>query len=191
MYKSSSLAFRAGIKLYKESESASGDLIDLLTDTDNGSYEYKQNDREYIIAPGIEKHFNASNIFDVYTGLDLFVGFGKYTEIQNQTYANDDFDNYKLSSTNLVLGVGPVVGVSVFIAQLPVSLGLEYGVNIKYSTEGKDHYETESRVGGVTSSQDYYTSNVIPGTYSKLKQSSMGINTNENVRIVLNIYFGN
>lgn len=190
-YLSSSLAFRAGIKLYKDSESASGDLIDLVTDTDNGSFEYKENNREYIIAPGIEKHFNASNIFDVYTGIDLFVGFGKYTEIQNETYANDDYDNYKLSSTNLVLGVGPVIGVSMFVAQLPVSIGLEYGVNIKYSTEGKDHYETETKVGGTTSSQDYYTSDRIPGTYSKLKQSSMGINTNENVRIVLNIYFGN
>ena len=162
MYKTSSVAIRAGIKLYKESESASGDLIDLVTDTDNGSSEYKVNDREYIIAPGIEKHFNAANIFDVYTGVDLFVGFGRYTEIQNETYANDDYDNYKLSSTNLVLGLGPVIGVSVFIAQLPVSLGLEYGVNIKYSTEGKNHYETESRVGGVTTSQDYYTSTYIP-----------------------------
>lgn len=190
MYNSPSFAFRAGVKLFKESESASGDLVDLATNANDGSYEYKENDREYIIAPGIEKHFGSSNIFDVYTGLDLFIGFGRYTEIQNQTYNTGDYDNYKLTSTNLVLGAGPVIGVSMFVAQLPISIGIEYGVNIKYSTEGKNHYETESRVGGTSTSQDYFTSNLIPGTYSKLKQGSMGINTNENVRVVLNIYFG-
>jgi hypothetical protein len=38
-----------------------------------------------MIVPGIEKHFSNSNIFDVYTGADLFLGFGKDKEVSSTT----------------------------------------------------------------------------------------------------------
>jgi hypothetical protein len=190
-YTSSDMAFRLGVKLYKEATTDKGDLIDnaggaLETDL------YKHLTREFILAPGIEKHFSKSNIFDVYAGSDLYLGFKRHFDNSEVEYDNGDYARSKMTSNPLVLGLGGVVGVNVFIGQLPVSLGLEYGLNMKWTNEGKMKVKEEYSVGGVTDSQTYYVySNDVYGQrYSKLKTSDTEINTNSNVRIVLNIYFG-
>ena len=83
------------------------------------------------------------------------------------------------------------VGFNIFIAQLPVSLGLEYGLNAKWTNEGKSKIKVETRTGGTTDTQEYFVTSSAPLThYSKLSVSEVGIETNSNVRVVLNIYFG-
>ncbi|HYW95279.1 MAG TPA: hypothetical protein VE870_06820 [Bacteroidales bacterium] len=183
------LALRGAIKLSNNTQKANGDLIDLATNTDNGSREIKDSRKEYLIAPGIEKHFGTKSLFDMYTGADLLVGFGRNVFVNNQTDPTGDYFNSKQTSTHMVVGLGTVIGVSVFIAQLPVSVGIEYGINFKYSNQGKTHYEVESQTGGVSNTSDYYTSTMLPGNYSSVKNSTFGIVNNEDVRIVLNIYF--
>ena len=190
-YMSKDLAIRAGIKLYKDAEALKGDEVNIATNDFVASYEYKTVSREYIIAPGIEKHFSSSNIFDVYAGGDLYIGLGKELNVQNEEYANGDYDNNESKSTNMILGAGGVVGFNIFIAQLPISLGFEYGLNMKWSNEGKTKVTVDQSIAGVTASQEYYTATQLPGTtFSKVRQKEFGMDTNNNVRIILNIYFG-
>jgi transcription elongation factor GreA-like protein len=73
---------------------------------------------------------------------------------------------------------------------LPVSLGLEYGLNLKWSFEGKTKIKQEQKVGGTSTTQEYYTSDRVAGNFSKLHQREFGMDTNNNVRILLNVYFG-
>ncbi len=188
-YLRNNLAFRGAIKLSTDSRRAKGDLVIPVSNTANGSREYKNSSKEYLLAPGIEKHFGAISLFDMYAGADLLLGFGQNLYIDNQEDATGDYSNFKSTSTHMVAGLGTVIGVSIFVAQLPVSIGVEYGINFKYSNEGKTHYVNESSTGGVVSSSDYYSSNIIGGQYSTLKNSTFGIANNEDVRIVLNFYF--
>jgi hypothetical protein len=190
-YSDATLAYRLGVKLYKESTLDKGDMIDNTGAALETDY-YKHLTREFILAPGIEKHFSKSNIFDVYAGSDLYLGFKRHLDNSEITYEDGDYNKSKMSSNPLVLGLGGVVGFNVFIGQLPVSLGLEYGLNMKWTNEGKSKVKTETSIGGVTDSQEYYVYSNDPFgyQYSKLKTTETGINTNSNVRIVLNIYFG-
>jgi hypothetical protein len=189
-YLSPSKVMRLGVRLYKDSESIKGDRTNIITDDADGKIQTKNSSSEYILVPGMEKHFNKSNIFDVYVGSDLYVGYRRDKSVNNEEYANGNYDNFKSTSSGLILGLGGVVGFNIFVAQLPVSLGLEYGLNMKWSFEGKTKVMNESKVGGVSTTQKYYTSDRVAGTFSKLHQREFGMDTNNNVRILLNIYFG-
>jgi hypothetical protein len=201
-YSSAEKAMRLGIRLYKDAQTLSGDLTNPVTDASRGSVKYKYSNNEYILVPGLEKHFNKSNIFDVYAGSDLYIGYISKIITNNVEQANGDYNKSKETTSGMVLGLGGVVGFNIFIAQLPVSLGLEYGLNLKWSFGGKTKHKDENSVGGVTNTQEYYSSGdfethditplTIPDdTYSKVHKREFGMDTNNNVRILLNVYFGN
>jgi hypothetical protein len=189
-FASEGTAIRVGIKLYKDANSLKGDVVDINGDFVQSSLE-KYSSREYILAPGLEKHFSPGNIFDAYAGADLYLGFKRELLREEYEYDGGDYQKYKEISNPLVLGLGGVVGFNIFIAQLPVSIGLEYGLNFKWTNEGKTKATYDYDMGGTADSQEYYYNADDPAThYSKLSVSEFGINTNNNVRVVLNIYFG-
>ena len=198
-YLEDDVALRFGVRLYKKSSTTKGVSADSTAfsvlnggQVDQFEYNYKSNKREYIIVPGLEKHFNAGNIFDVYTGADLYLGFKK--EVQN----NDDIklnragdsNKEKLTTKNTVVGLGWIVGFNVFVAQLPISVGLEYGLNAKWDIGGKTKHEVENKVGGTSASAEFYTLEGDTRQYDKVSKRSFGMDTNQNVRLAVNIYFG-
>ena len=73
---------------------------------------------------------------------------------------------------------------------MPISIGLEYGLNAKWNLGGKTRNEVEQTVGGETKSDDYFTRENDNTKYKKLKSRSFGMDTNQNVRLAVNIYFG-
>lgn len=189
-YSSDRTAIRLGVKLYKDASSISGDEVD---NTGDFLLSYKENSSssEYILVPGIERHFSQSNIFDVYAGADLYLGMRRDIYKVETEYDGGDFQKDKSVASPLILGLGSVVGFNVFIAQLPISLGLEYGINFKWTNEGKSKITHDEDFGGFSDSYEYFIQNGFPGTrYSKLSTKEFGINTNSNVRVILNIYFG-
>ncbi|MCD4724418.1 MAG: hypothetical protein K8R63_06195 [Bacteroidales bacterium] len=201
-------ALRIGVRLYKETYTHSGDVAPETTPIipldPRDEISVKRSAREYTIVPGIEKHFLKSNIFDVYTGADLYLGFGRKLYNSEISYTDGDYDNYQMTMSTTVMGLGGVVGFNVFIAQLPISLGLEYGLNLKWEFGNKTKISEDQRVGGTAASAEYdiawtdwasdvqnYQPAPTPGTYyNKLKSNYFGMDTNQNVRIILNIYFG-
>ncbi len=199
-YLEDDMAFRLGVRLYKKSSTIKGTSADSTAFSNPGGPEFfeysnKMNKREYIIVPGVEKHFNAGNIFDVYTGADLYLGFKKeVSNIDNiKTNRAGDSNKTKLTTKNSIVGLGWIVGFNVFVAQLPISVGLEYGLNAKWDIGGKTKHEVESKVGSVSSSAEFFTYEGDPNQdrqYSKLGKRSFGMDTNQNVRLAVNIYFG-
>jgi hypothetical protein len=88
---------------------------------------------------------------------------------------------------------------------LPISLGVEYGLNMKWEFGNKTKVEEETSIDGDVNSAEYLMSYDWPSDvrfytmpyqaptqyYDKLKNNYFGMESNQNVRIVLNIYFGN
>jgi len=202
-YKTDDVAYRLGIRLFKNTAKYKGESDSLLQQTVGQTIpssqpglivetrEFKHSVREYNIVPGIEKHYNAANIFDVYCGGDLYLGWKRNVDVDNEEYLRGDKQSTKTVTSGVVVGLGGLVGFNVFLGHLPVSLGLEYGWNAKWTRGGKTKVEVDNLSNGTSTSETYFTENIENngGAYSKLSQSEFGMNTNQNVRVVLNIYF--
>lgn len=207
-YKTDDIVIRAGIRFMNQNLTVKGSAADSSAlyapfSSPTGVYQnfsdvkVKTVNRMYEIVPGIEKHFVAANIFDAYVGADLYLGFGSDKSTNNYTYKNGDkdFTNKKTNTTNV--GVGLVSGFNVFLGHLPMSIGLEYGWNAKWTFGGVTKVKKEF-VDGATSTnysvtyKEEQASNAVGTTtakYSKLKRREFNANTNQDVRIVLHIYF--
>ena len=211
-YLSKKTAIRIGINLSQKNIHTGGTIADTVSGiipfNTTKELNVRQTAREYILVPGIEHHFLESNIFDVYYGADLLIGFGRKLYEKNEDLKNGDYYHKKMTDGTFVAGLGGVVGFNVFIAQLPISLGLEYGLNLKWEFgNNKAKVKEENKVGGTTTTADYQVPyswpekvSDYPGPgpgpetdiiyYEKYKNNSFGMATNQNVRIILNIYFG-
>jgi hypothetical protein len=198
-YKSNDVAYRIGIRLYKTSSSFEGST-DSTTQVDPGfpggdiflaDTNYKESTRMYLLVPGIEKHFNPTNFFDVYAGADLHLGFSRNVSTREHTLRNPtaDTDNRTATTNATVVGLGGVVGFNINIAHLPIAIGLEYGWNAKWSLGGKTKVEHDTRINNVATNNTYYTQPGDSNNYIDLKRKSFAMDTNQNVRIVLNVYF--
>jgi hypothetical protein len=207
-YKSDDIVIRAGIRFMNKNLTVKGTGADSTAQYNpnlnpapyNNLSEVKAKtvERMYEIVPGIEKHFVAANIFDAYVGADLYLGFGSDKSINNYTYKNGDknFTNRKTNTTNVGLGV--ITGFNVFLGHLPMSIGLEYGWNAKWTFGGVTKVKEEVQIAGNTAGsytatyKEEQASNAVGATsakYSKLKRREFNANTNQDVRIVLHIYF--
>lgn len=184
------VAVRAGLRLYRDSRSVKGEL-DSTAQLGNvlSEVEYKNSTREYMLVPGIEKHFSSSNIFDVYVAGDLYLGFGRDKSINSQTDRQSHTVSTTMTTPYTIVGLGGVIGFNVFVLDLPVSLGVEYGLSAFWQLGNKTKVEVEEANGD---SYEYYTvpnDPFVHNGYSSVKQKYMTMNTNDQVRIVANIYF--
>ena len=57
-----------------------------------------------------------------------------------------------------LLGVHLRIGVNLFVADLPIAVGFEYGCSFQNYGAGKFKYDYDEYIGGVSSSGTYYTS---------------------------------
>jgi len=204
-YMADDMAIRAGLRLFKQSEKWNGTpatKVDLING-DPGIIEetHTKIKREWLIVPGIEKHFASTNIFDVYAGGDLYLGLGRYKRVDDIDQTGGVYDHLHISSPASVVGLGGVVGFNLFVANLPVSVGFEYGWNAKWSIFQRAKVNQEKSDGSVSGSLEYYipydqatidayTGGIADPKYSKYKHRYFSMDTNQNVRLLLNIYFG-
>jgi hypothetical protein len=198
-YLSDKLVLRTGIRLYSNNSRSAGTALDdtnhFLAPTDVKENKLVSGDRQYTIALGLEKHYAASNIFDVYGGVDLFLGFGKSKAYYDYTYKNGNIRNTDYSTPNTTIGLGGLVGFNLFVAQLPIAVGLEYGLNAKWAWAGKTTVNYEEKTSTSSYSVKYYTQDTDPfggsdmTDYKKLKKRQFNMDTNHDLRLVLNIYF--
>lgn len=197
-YQSDDLAIRFALRLSKHSTKLKGEAMTDSTGYYDGTANSavkedltKVNEREYVFVPGIEKHFSTSNIFDVYMGADLYLGFGKEDSTFETTSNNGDYIKYKHKKSSTIIGIGGIIGFNVFIAHLPISVGLEYGLNLKWTLGGRYKVEQSMRSGNISDESKYQVDDIAaPGVhYKKLKKSRFDMDTNQDVRLVLNLYF--
>lgn len=202
-YRTDNVAYRLGLRIYSNNVKTHGtglDSVDVVNA--GGSYNQAYNvstakdadiDRKIELVPGIEKHFSPANFFDAYLGADLYLGVGTKKKVSEVEYKNNDHYNMTSSTPNTTVGLGGVAGFNIFVAHLPISLGLEWGWNAKWEFNGKTKVKYDNQVGTTTSSGDYVVLDNDPNGsqyYSKAGKKFFNADTNADVRIVANIYFG-
>jgi hypothetical protein len=203
-YKTDDMVIRFSFRIMNENVTVKGTGLDSSAQYDPsaiaGSYnnlktvKRKETKRMWEFAPGVEKHFLASNIFDAYAGADLYLGFGRDMSVSNYDYISGD-KNYMTTKTPTTdVGVGLITGFNVFVAHLPVSIGLEYGWNAKWTFGGVDKVKTDVISGTVSYTEEYRQDNSASSEssakYSKLKKREFNAETNQDVRVAVHIYFG-
>lgn len=189
-YISNDVAYRAGIRLYRDSRSIKAELdsSEQLPNTLSEA-QFLSASREYMLVPGIEKHFSSANIFDVYLAGDLYLGFGRDKSINSTTNRQGQTASTTMTTPYTIVGLGGVIGVNVFVLDLPISVGVEYGLSAFWQLGDRTKVEVEETDGD---SYEYFTVSNDPwggGQYSSVKQKYMTMNTNDQVRVVMNIYF--
>lgn len=103
------LEWRVGLEWWRSSES-----------TETEARDNKVVEKNYMFYPGLAYHVNNQNLLDVYFGAELPFGFGG-----NSLEAGD----YDESASEFKIGLGGFVGLQAYIANLPLALGVEYGIS--------------------------------------------------------------
>lgn len=116
---SDKLEGRIGIEWWKKSDTTEqeveeGDDIEITT-----------SESSMLFYPGIAYHFSNTNLLDVYVGAELPFGWG--------SNGWDDGEDDE-SASHFRIGVGAFVGLQAYIANLPIALGVEYGLSTMYNT---------------------------------------------------------
>lgn len=198
---SEKLAVRFGLNLTRSSVASKGDidtsLVNFPTPDTLVSNDFRQLSRAFLLVPGLEYHFTNSNIFDVYAGGDLILGSGSDVTRNNLEYAKDFYNRMETRTPYFAVGINPVVGFNIFVVDLPVSIGLEYGFNAMWKFGGATKVSQEMKMSGMGTpiEREYYTQETDPfgnadlNGYSSLKRKTGSVNTMNNLRLTLNIYF--
>jgi hypothetical protein len=174
-YKSKNVEYRLGIQLSGKSTKIKGE--------ENTSAAKEIKDMESVsynrISLGKAYHYAPSNLLDVYTGVYIPFGWDYYKN--EQTYGTT---GQALSKFSPVIGLGAFIGLQAFIADLPVSVGFEYGLRA-LAQLGKQYKHVQTTTSSVTT---YYTEQKSSAfEYSKLSYSESNIGTD--ARITFSYYF--
>ena len=122
---------RLGIEWWKKNFNDSYDGED--------DYEYSTFESSFMFSPGIAYHFNNKNLLDVYVGGELPFGFaGNGSE--------NSVSDVETNVTNFRIGVGAFIGLQAYIANLPLALGVEYGISTQYNTVSDGYMEQDGMV---------------------------------------------
>jgi len=175
-YKSENIEMRLGLQFNGKSTRRSSSTI-ATSPVEELSKESNSFNR---ISIGGAYHFSPKNLLDVYTGAFLPLGWDTYRLEQTM-----DDDGIVTSKFSPVIGLGAYIGMQAFIADLPISVGIEYG--LLGITRGGKQYKTVETVNDKT--ETYYTEDKTgAGTaYSKLKLSESSFGTD--IRITFSYYF--
>lgn len=118
---------RLGIEWWKKSD----DIEDV-----------KEFESSFMFYPGVAYHFSKSNILDVYVGGELPFGWGSQ---------GVDYDGEDSKASNFKVGLGAFIGLQAYVCNLPLAVGLEYGISTMYNTVSDGTLTTD----GMTIEQVY------------------------------------
>ena len=152
-YYTDKIVIKAGIYAKKKRRSIDGELDGDITD-----YKHVETDASWSFTLGAEKHFDLSNIIDGYIGANGNLGYVRSVRKDNIAYSNGYFQDNEGSSFGFTYGLETIVGTNIFVADLPVAVGIETGLSFKNYGANKYKYEYDESMGGTTSSGTYYTS---------------------------------
>lgn len=131
---------RLGVEIYKKRETIKGDI-----EGEDHTYETKNKIVESYnrFYPGFAYHFNKHNLLDVYAGAEMPIGWSR-----NSVYSElDGDDNYQdTRKASFQIGLGAFIGLQAFIGDLPLALGVEYGISSLFDTRLR--YKNESKMQG-------------------------------------------
>ena len=179
---SDNFELRVGLEAYKLSEKISGTV-----DTDPGINEIKEKYGEstVMLYPGFAYHFSRLNILDVYIGAELPLGWDTNIDKRIETEYTRN-----ITKRSFVLGLGAFVGLQAYIADLPLALGVEYGISSRLDTGLK--YKTEETRDNQTTITYTTNRNDLPNVYSNERYEKLQARKGEiggQLRLTLSYYF--
>lgn len=182
---------RLGFEWYKSSERLKGDVLSENDQGDKTTYATRNIEAESsaMFYPGIAYHFSKKNLLDVYVGAELPLGWSSNRTISEES----DIYNARTKSS-FVIGLGAFIGLQAYIADLPLAVGIEYGISSRFDTGLK--YKNESTIDGqtqITYEPDFDSLTKLSGnvgsglSYDNLKAKKGEIGSQ--LRLTLTYYF--
>lgn len=205
IYKSDNTVWRIGLRSKSSNLKISGDFFipDSVWNGNLTELKYQRRQAELYITPGIEHHFSKSNILDVYLGACIPLGYVKENQTDYLRSTTADYVSYERTRFSFAYGFEGFIGVQAFVADLPLSIGVELGTTALGKLGKKWKVKYASKVGTTTTDQTYYTLNLDnddqidplsvaglaaqSGTFEKLHAKSFGIDGM--ARLTLSYYF--
>lgn len=116
---------------------------------DDFETKYKSKTTNKYFYPGLAYHFSNKNLLDVYVGAELPIGWEATIEKEFADLNGKDNDmDDKTVDRSFNVGLGAFVGLQAYVANLPLAIGVEYGINSKkaissskYITDEEQEYE--------------------------------------------------
>lgn len=137
---------RLGLEWWTVSEGGKSD-----GENATGTWSTKGKDRftNKYLYPGVAYHFSNSNILDVYVGAELPIGWETLSTTSYADYTGSELDmDRKTKENSFNVGLGGFIGLQAYVANLPVAVGVEYGISSlktisssKIITEEKQEYK--------------------------------------------------
>lgn len=180
------IEMRVGVMYYKTKSKLEGKLA-----TGEIGYELATDVESFFrLSPGIAYHFSPKNILDVYAGGSIPLG-REYVLVETnwKNRFTDDYINQSSKKATYVFGYNLFIGIQAFIADLPMAVGVEYGMLGLFHRGLQYKHEYSENIGGVTSSQTYYTSDDtgFGPLYDELKYRSY--EGGGDIRLTISYYF--
>lgn len=120
-------------------------------DENEDDYETRSKDKytNKYVYPGLAYHFSNKNLLDVYVGAELPIGWESITATRFADYDDDDLcKDEKAVARDFKVGLGAFIGLQAYVANLPLAIGVEYGISSlktlsssKYITDEEQEYE--------------------------------------------------
>lgn len=173
---------RIGLEAAKTKEKLAGDIL-------QGESTITKDDQKYgrstlMLYPGIAYHFSKLNILDVYVGAELPLGWDASTSSSIATEYTS-----KTTKRSFVIGLGAFIGLQAYIADLPLAVGVEYGLSsrldagLKYKNEFTTNNQTTITYSPTNDFQHINRNDI----YDKLKARKGEIGSQ--IRLTLSYYF--
>lgn len=119
---------RLGIEWWsKTTNSEEGEETKVINDTWNTKMNFY---------PGVAYHFAKSNVLDVYFGGELPFGWGLNGESAETKIEKTKYIVEK-NNSNFKIGLGAFFGLQAYVCNLPLAVGLEYGLNTMWNVGGE------------------------------------------------------
>lgn len=134
---------RLGLEVFKSKEKIAGDRFETGI-PDDGNTIYGKNidsNSAALLYPGVAYHFARTNLLDVYAGVELPFGWTS-DRVYAEDMATETISNVTKSAFQI--GVGAFIGIQAFIANLPLAIGLEYGISSRFDSGLKYKYQTST-----------------------------------------------
>jgi hypothetical protein len=154
-YLNDNIEITLGTQVYNKKMVSSGNLMDdsdLGIEAENTSLKYLR------FMPGVNYHFDQTNFFDTYGGVNIILGTqGEKIQVAERINETGDYYAETQAQSAFVWGYDVHFGIRRFIADLPLAISFEAGIQGVSKSGTEYEFETESTIGGVKTSQTYYT----------------------------------
>lgn len=150
---------RIGLDIYRHDVNLSGKKYKAVTvppadDAESAKFVNNEGSGNAMLWPGIAYHFTKHNILDVYCGAELPLGL---TSASSKSVSGDPSVIVKSSSCAFNIGLGAFIGLQAFVGNLPLAIGVEYGLYGAYAFGLKTkHVRTDEN-----SKKVWYTNNML------------------------------